>query len=239
MKKYMFILILCSFILSGCLYPDDRLAQNTVPYAEQLESVQRAVDQFKEDSGGLLPIKDREMGTPIYQKYPIDFGKIVPRYMSEPPSTAYESGGIYQYVLIDVEENPTVKLIDVRLADEIRDLKTRILVYKRSNNGYPPFEKVLANHIFTVDYQKLGYEDPPFVVSPYSGETLPFIIDNQGEIYIDYSLDLYRALQETDTVVEPGEDIRPILLEDSVFVPAFSVPYTVENNEPIFLEPQK
>jgi hypothetical protein len=238
MKKYTLILIICSFFLSGCLYPDERLAQNSIPYTDQLESVQSAVNQFREGSGGLLPIKDRDMETPIYQKYPIDFAKVVPRYLAEPPSSAYESGGIYQYVLIDVEENPTVKLIDLRLADEIRELKTRILAYKRTNGGYPPFDKILANYIFTLDFKKLGYEDPPFVVSPYSGENLPFIINNEGEIFIDYSLDLYKVLQESNHDYKPGEDIRPILLRDSVFVPAFSVPYTIKNNEPVFLEPQ-
>ncbi|MBM7661238.1 hypothetical protein JOC85_002010 [Bacillus mesophilus] len=236
MKKYTLLLIICSFLLSGCLYPDDRLAQNSIPYTDQLQSVQTAVNQFREDSGGLLPIKDRDMETPIYQKYPVDFSKVVPRYLAEPPSSAYESGGIYQYVLVDVEENPTVKLIDLRLADGIRELKTRIQAYKRTNGGYPPFDKILTDHIFTVDYEKLGYEEPPFVVSPYSGENLPFIINNEGEIFIDYSLDLYRLLQETDHKFQPGDDIRPILLDHAVFVPAFSVPYTVENNEPVFLQ---
>ncbi|WP_246942214.1 hypothetical protein [Bacillus pinisoli] len=236
MKKYTFLLILCTVLLSGCLYPDDRLAQNTIPYKEQLVSVQSAVNQFKEDSGGLLPIKDRDMATPIYQKYPIDFGKVVPRYMAEPPSTAYENGGIYQYVLVDVEENPTVKLIDLRLADAIRDLKTRINMFKQTNGGYAPLDQVLASHIYTIDYEKLGYKEPPFVVSPFTGENLPFIMSNEGEIYIDYSIDLYKLLQESDHNFQPGDDIRPLLLLDSVFVPAFSVPYTINNNEPVFLD---
>jgi hypothetical protein len=234
MKKSIFLLVICTFVLSGCLYPDDRLSQNSIPYDDQLQSVQSAVNKFREDSGGLLPIRDRDMGTPIYQKYPIDFGKIVPRYLSEPPSTAYESGGIYQYVLVDVEESPSVKLIDIRLADEVRKLKTRILVYKRSN-GYPPFDKILSDKIFTVNYEKLGYEEPPFVVSPYSGENLPFIINNEGEIFIDYSVDLYNALQESKHSFQQGDDIRSLLVRNSVFVPAFSVPYTIENMEPIFL----
>ena len=32
------------------------------------------------------------MNTPIYQKYPIDFQKISPRYIQEAPGNAYESG---------------------------------------------------------------------------------------------------------------------------------------------------
>jgi hypothetical protein len=234
MIRLAFLLFALLFVLSGCLYPDDRLAQNVIPYEDQLQSVQAAVNQFKEDSGGLLPILDRDMETPIYQKYPIDFSKLTPRYIPEPPSTAFESGGIYQYVLIDVEENPTVKLIDLRLADKIRDLKARILVYKGSN-GYPPFDKVLAENVFSLNYEKLGYEESPTAISPYSGTSLPFIIDHQGEIFIDYSIDLYQLLQEKNHTYKKGDDIRSLLVKESVFVPAFSVPYTIENDEPIFL----
>ncbi|MFZ3588641.1 hypothetical protein ACOI1C_05015 [Bacillus sp. DJP31] len=235
MKKYTTLVIICSFLLTGCLYPDDRLAQNAVAYKDQLQSVQNAVVQFREDSGGLIPIKDRDMETPIYQKYPIDFGKLVPRYIPEPPSSAFESGGIFQYVLVDVEVNPTVKLIDLRLTDEIRDLKARILVYKRSN-GYPPFDKILSDKVFTVNYKELGYDEPPYAVSPISGMNLPFIINNEGEIFIDYSIDLYSALKETKHSYQSGDDIRELLMEKSDFVPVYSVPYTVENNEPVFFE---
>ena len=77
---------------------------------------------FQEDSSGLLPIKTRDMETDQYIKYPIDFKKIVPAYLGEIPANSYEKGGIYQYVLMDVEENPTVKLVDLRLAETIREL---------------------------------------------------------------------------------------------------------------------
>ncbi len=37
---------------------------------------------------------------------------------------------------------------------------------------------------------------------------------------------------------QKGEDIRDLLLEDSLFVPVYSLPYTFDENtkEPIFLE---
>jgi hypothetical protein len=221
------------FVLTGCLYPEDRLSKNKIPYDVQIESVQQAVNQYREDNGGIIPIMDRDMETPIYQKYPIDFGKLTPRYIPEPPSSAFESGGIYQFVLVDVEENPTVKLIDLRLADEIRELKTRILLYKQSN-GYPPFDKMLSENVFSLNYEKLGYKEPPTAVSPYSGTNLPFIIDHEGEIYIDYSIDLYKFMQDSDARYEKGDDIREILVNETVFVPVYSVPYTIENDEPVF-----
>jgi hypothetical protein len=229
------MLITILFSLTGCLYPDDRLANNRIPYDDQIQSMQRAVERYKTDNEGLLPIKTRDMSTPIYQKYPIDFQKLVPRYIQEPPSTAYESGGIYQYVLVDVETNPTVKLIDLVIADKIRELKLSINMY-RSRKGYAPIKEIIANNRYlTIDYSKLGMDNSPYVVSPYTGNNLPFIMDANGEIYVDYSIDLFQTLQKYDHTFSEGDDIREILVKHFPIVPAYSVPYTIKNNEPIFL----
>jgi hypothetical protein len=228
----LFIMIL-SF-LTGCLYPEEKLQQNQVPYTDQLNAVQTAVNEYKAANSGLLPIKTKDTKTPIYQKYPIDFTRLSPRFMQEPPGNAYESGGIYQYVLVDVETNPTVKLIDLRIAEQIRDLKLKIQMY-RDQHGYPPYKTVVADGVYTLDYKKLRYKEEPFVVSPYSGKNLPFVIDNNGEVYVDYRIDLYELLQKTEAAVKPGEDIRTLLVKDSPFVPAYSLPYTVKDKEPIFL----
>ncbi|MFC0271592.1 hypothetical protein ACFFIX_09000 [Metabacillus herbersteinensis] len=230
--------MLFCMILTGCLYPDERLGQNAVPYDDQIVSVQNAVEQFQKETGGLLPIKTRDMSTSLYQKYPIDFNKLAPRFMAEPPGTSYENGGIYLYVLVDVEENPTVKLIDLRISEKIRDLNMRLNVYRQSN-GYPPFKDVLTNELYTLDYKKLGYKEAPSVESPYSGEYLPFVIDKNGEIYVDYRIDLYKALQTKEHSFKTGDDIRNLLIEDTYFVPAYSVPYTIDDkNEPVFLNEQ-
>ncbi len=220
-------------LLTGCMYPQDRLKENQVPYLDQLEAVQSSVDQFQEASGGLLPIKERDMDTPIYQKYPIDFNKLSPRYLQEPPGTAYESGGVYYYVLVDVEENPTVKLIDLRIAEEIRELNTRISVYKGSK-GFAPIKEVINNHAFRVDWEKLGYDEEPYAQSPYSDKNLPYILNDQGEVMVDYSMDIYEFLQNNEHSFKQGDDVREILVKNSVFVPAYSLPYTLDdNNEPI------
>lgn len=236
-KKFKMVpLIFFCMFLSGCLYPDDRLEQNAVPYEDQIVSVQSAIDRFQVETGGLLPIKTREMSTPLYQKYPIDFNKLAPRYMAEPPGTSFENGGIYLYVLVDVEEDPTVKLIDLRISEKIRDLNMRLNVYRQSN-GYPPFKDVLTNELYTLDYKKLGYDAAPSVESPYSGEYLPFVIDKNGDIYVDYRVDLYKALQTMEHSYKAGDDIRNLLVKESYFVPAYSLPYTIDDkNEPVFLD---
>ena len=227
------LLAIISIVLSGCMYPNEELAKNQIPYKDQIQAVQTAVDSFKKDNGGILPIKTKEASTPIYQKYPIEFKRITPKYLAEPPGNAFESGGVFQYVLVDVETNPTVKLFDLRMAETIRDIKFRI-----KTNGYPPFKKRIANNVFSIDYKQLGFEKDPYAVSPFTNQNLPFVITGSAEVYVDYRADLYQALKKTDKHWKPGEDIRSILVTDSMFVPAYSLPYTVDSttNEPVFLD---
>ncbi|WHZ01550.1 hypothetical protein QNH48_21515 [Neobacillus sp. YX16] len=226
------LLIFTTLMLSGCMYPTEKLAENQIPYTDQIQAVQQAVNSFKEDNGGILPIKTRDAVTPIYQKYPIDFKKIAPKYLAEPPGNAFESGGIFQYVLVDVETNPTVKLLDLRMVDTIRDIKLRI-----KSNGYPPYKDKLAENVYTIDFNELGYKQEPYAISPFSNQNLPLVVTTDAEVYVDYRQDLFQQLKKAVKPVKPGEDIRNILVEDSMFVPAYSLPYTIdENNEPVFLK---
>ncbi|MEH7224271.1 hypothetical protein V7112_10745 [Bacillus sp. JJ1566] len=230
------VIVFSLSLLTGCLYPKDKLAQNQIPYEDQIVAVQRAVDQFKEDSGGLLPIKTREMETPIYQKYPIDFIRLSPKYIAEPPGNAYETGGVYLYVLVNVETNPTVKLLDVRISEKISELNLRVQMY-RSSNGYAPFKEQLQTNVFTLDYSKLGLKEEPFVVSPFTGKNLPLLITNNNEIVVDYRIDLYEYLTKYEHTYQTGEDIRDLLVDNSMFVPTNSLAYTInDKNEPIFLD---
>ncbi|PLR90287.1 hypothetical protein [Bacillus halotolerans] len=223
--------------LSGCLYPHERKSSvQATPYQDQLKLVQSAVDEFQKANGGLLPIQTKDMSTPLYQKYPIDFNRLAPRYMAEPPSTAYESGGDYQYVLVDVENNPTVKLIDVKMAEKIRDIKLRVQMY-RQEHKYPPYQDVLARDLFTLDGKKLGEADSLSVTSPISGNSLPLMINGDGEIYADYRTELVSCLKKSKKTFKPGTEIQDIIWEETPFVPAFSVKYTVnDKQEPVFLE---
>ncbi|WP_421379253.1 hypothetical protein ACOJQI_14980 [Bacillus salacetis] len=229
--KLSLLMVLAVSLLSGCLYPDEQLQKNQIPYEDQIEAVQSAVEKYQSANGGILPIKTRDQDTPIYIKYPIDFNKLKGQFLSEVPGNAYENGGIFQYVLIDVEENPTVKIFDLRIAEKIREINIRI-----QSTGYPPFKESVADNVYTLDYSKIGYDEEPYVVSPYSNNNLPLLINGSGEIFVDYRMDLNTLLQEGDYTFEKGEDIRPILTEDSAFVPAYSPPYTVnEQNEPVFM----
>lgn len=223
------------FVLSGCMYPSEKTTGQEIPYADQLESMQKAVDAFQQDSGGLLPIKTRELETDIYIKYPIEFAKLVPAFTEKIPSNAYETGGIYQYVLTNVETDPTVKLVDLRSAERIRDLNLR-----KNINGKVPFKDAVGDHVYAVDFKAMGFKEPLTVPSPYSETMLPLVIGGDGIFYIDYSIDLNRILKEQKPDVKEGEDIRYLLSENNPVLPAYSLPYTVnENNEPIFMRNSK
>lgn len=225
------LLTMVSALLSGCLFPSSERAGSDIPYEEQLNSVQQAVDRFRDSSGGLIPIRNRDADVDQYIKYPIDFSKIVPAYLPETPSNAFEQGGIYQYVLMDVENAPTVKLVDLQLAEQIRSLNIR-----KGINGYVPIADVVADNVYQPSYEAMGYDEPPEVKSPYSGRNLPVVVSGAGDFYVDYSTDLYTELQEYEGELEPGQDIRFLLYDDSPIVPAYSLPYTVnEDGEPVFL----
>ena len=72
--------VLSVFLLSGCMFPEENLQQNQIPYEDQVESVQNAVLEYRKDHGGqLLPIKTKDQDTPYYMKYVIDFQKLVPK----------------------------------------------------------------------------------------------------------------------------------------------------------------
>ncbi|MEC1179108.1 hypothetical protein P9B03_11495 [Metasolibacillus meyeri] len=226
---------LSTLILTACMYPEERKIENQVPDVDQLAAVQRAITEFQADTG-VLPIKTRDMDTDIFIKYLIDFEKLVPKYLASPPVNSFEKGGIFQYIIWTPEENPTVKLVDLRVPERIREVKIRFIGTK-----YPQYKESLTPYIYTINFEKIGYKENITVSSPYSNNQLPIIVSTQGELYVDYSIDLYQFIKEQGLKPEPGEDIRMLLAEHYPVVPAYSLPYTVdENNEPIFMyEPTK
>lgn len=224
------VLILSVVVLSGCMFPEDQKSVNQVPDEIQLQSVQKAIEEYQRDTG-VLPIKTRDQETDIFIKYPIDFSKLVPQYLANSPGNSYEKGGIFQYIIWNPEENPTVKLVDLRSVETIRNLKIRFLATK-----YPTYKERVADFVYSIDFKKIGYQSEVTVPSPYTNNNLPVVASTEGELYVDYSIDLNIFLQENDVTPKQGEDIRLLLVDAYPVVPAYSLPYTVdENNEPIFM----
>ncbi|UTH12874.1 hypothetical protein [Macrococcus equipercicus] len=231
MLKRLLLLIIPVFFLSGCLYPEEQRAENQVAPADQLNMVQTAVNQYQQDNNGLLPLKDRDESYDLYVKHPIDFDKLSPRYLSQLPGSSFEKGGYFQYVLMDVETHPKVKLIDLRTAEVLKDLRIRLNI----KDNELPLKKKIGPNVYEIDYKKYGLKKYPTVKSPYSGEALPVYINGGSEFIVDYTMDLGRIINTKQLKLKKGTDIRHILYDDSPILPAYSVPYTVDNhNEPIF-----
>lgn len=223
------------FLLSGCMYPDKELTKNNPPNDAQLKKVQAAVDQYKKEENGLIPIETRSEDTSIFKKYIIDYDSLIQNgYLDSIPANAFENGGFYEYTILDPEDHPTVKLIDLRVTDQIRNYNVKLDIY-RSKHTYPPFGKEISKGFYEVDYKKLRLDKPLTVNSPYSTHSLPVIIDEKGNLIVDYSIELYEALNKYEHTYKKGNDIRFILTDHTPFVPTQSVPYTVEDGEPILL----
>lgn len=234
MKRFLLtISLLTASVLGGCMFPDSERVNN-IPYEDQLQSVQSAVDAYQENTG-VLPIKTKPANTPLMERYPVEFGRLVPGYMADPPSNSFEGGGLFQYVLVDVETDPTIKLIDLRVTERLQQLQTKINAF-RAKEGKFPFDGSLGKNQFTIDYEKVFVSEEPYIPSPYSDKELPIYVDGSGQLFVDYREDMKQVLENTDESLNPGDDLRYLLYEDSPFAPAYSQGYSIdEQGEVVFL----
>lgn len=231
MKKISFHLLCLSFILTGCLYPQNNQSENQAPNEAQIEMIQTAVDQYYEKTDGYIPVQTKPSETPIFEKYIIDFDLLKKENLiQELPKNSFEEGGYYKYALINPEDDPTVKLIDVRIANQLQSIFVKLNLY-RDKYAYPPFAEHIEEGYYTIDYEKLGYQSEPYVTSPYSGQKLPVIIDEQGKLYVDYRPDLHREIKENGE--GSYEDIRFILVDHSPFLPIYSPKYEIKDGLPV------
>lgn len=233
--KRMFIAVslAATVLLAGCMFPETNRVDN-VPYEDQLQSVQTAVDSYKETTG-VLPIKTKPAETPLVERYPIEFSRLVPGYLADPPANSFEGGGLFLYVLVEAETDPTVKLIDLRVTERLQALQTNINSFRVKEGKYP-FKGSLGKNQFTIDYDLVFVSEEPFIPSPYTENELPIYVDGSGQLFVDYRADLEAALENTDAEPKVGEDIRYLLYENAPFAPAYSQGYTInEQGEVEFL----
>ncbi|WP_323702323.1 hypothetical protein [Mammaliicoccus sp. Dog046] len=230
-KKIISLIIICTTFLSACAFPDKEKAENQVPAKDQLNMVQTAVDEYHKSNQGLLPIKERNDSYSIYLKHPVDFNKLKPKFLSQLPGNSFENGGIYQYVIMNVDKDPTVNLIDLRTSEVLKDIRIRI-----DASGKPlQLGKKVAPNVYEIEYKKYGFKKKPTVPSPYSNERLPVYMNGGNDFVIDYRLDLAKAIKKEKNLPKPGTDIRYLLYKDSPILPAYSPEFTInDKNEPIF-----
>lgn len=219
-------------IQAGCLYPEERRVGQE-PSVEYLREVQAAVDRYRDAEGGLLPIQTRPADVPRYEKYPLDFRLLVPRYLARIPPNAFEQGGRYQYVLIDVETTPQVRLLDLAVAAAVNDVQTAVHRYWMKR-GVLPIRDVKPNGFYEIDYAVLNLQPAHLQVkSPYTGQYLPLLMDPLGRVGVDYTLDLAQLLPKHADPSRLPKDLRDFLARNHLFVPVRAFPYRLERGEPV------
>lgn len=224
--------LLLSASLAGCVYSQKVTKDGNPPTGEYVQLVQGAVDRYKEQTG-VLPIKTRDQTTPIYEKYPIDFKKLQDAgVLSTVPGNAFERGGTAMYVLVDVENDPAVKMIDLVLFQKMTGIQQDVEAFMRKTGRLPAGPEVSPG-IYRLDAEALGKKDLT-VRSPYSRTPLSLLIDENGKVAVDYALEIMQALQRTG-LTEPDADLdlREVLTEAAVFAPVYSFPYRWQNGEPV------
>lgn len=220
-------LFLLLFFLGGCLAPD-RQSEDPTILKEHLATVQRAVDQYQQQFG-TLPVQG---GQGDSKKEKMIHFVALKEFLGEVPSSAFEQGGYFHYVLIGSDLDPVVKILDLRVSKVIGEVQQQVDAYQQKYKAWPLGES-LGEKVYAIDFSRLGSE-PVTIPSPYTlGMSLPLIITDTGKVYVDYRSDVMRKMQE-EGVPEEGEDLFRWLVGESPFAPAHGYPLQVKEGEPVF-----
>lgn len=217
--------------LSGCLYPKENLKQN-VPPKEAVRNVQAAIDQYY-DELSLLPIKNSDQDVPKYEKFKIDFTKLLDKgYLSSIPIAAFENGGNYYFIVIDEETAPRVKLLDIVTFQKINDVQSWVKQYVDSRGSVPKHNEMYPG-FYSIDYESMN-KSAPDIRSLFSGVGLSAIVDDNGVVYTDYGIDIMQLKQRNaDLQATEQTDLREWLVDSSDYVPVKSPEYRLRNGEPV------
>jgi len=217
--------------LTGCLYPEDVTPRTEATAREAVLTVQDAVDRYLEKTG-VLPVQNADEKVPLYEKYKIDFGKLKRMgYIGHIPSSAFENGGSYQFLIVDEETKPIVRLLDLPAYQTVGDVQKKVDQYRASRGGSIPAGDEQYPGFRSIDFSKLGMKDPG-IRSMYSPQTLNWLVDEEGSVYVDYGADIAMAVRKAEKEPGEGKDLRRLLIEDSYFVPVRSPAYLWADGEP-------
>jgi hypothetical protein len=217
--------------VAGCLYPDDQTPGSGASAREAVLTVQDAVDRYQEATG-LLPIMNADRSVPLYEKFKVDLGKLKRMgYLSTIPSAAFESGGKDQFLIIDEETDPKVKLLDLVVYQSVASVQKKVNDYMDKRGGQAPAGEEVYPGFYALDFGKLGTEEPD-VRSMFSGQSLTFLVDGGGTVYLDYGVDIATAIRKSGAVPDGKQDLRRLLVDASYYVPVKSPVYNWVNGAP-------
>lgn len=225
------------FVLSGCMYPDEQRRANQISPRESIILVQAAVDEYFERTG-VLPIKNFSMDASQYERYIIDFERLLGmNVLSSIPPIAFENGGTHYFVLVDVEEQPAVKLFDLVTVQAVGRIENEIKSYA-SKHQKLPFGEPIENGWYRLDHDALGLENKP-IRSVFSGQNTGILIHHSGLVAVDYAFDIMQLIQrEQLTPSDQEEDLNKYLIDYSYYVPIYAPTYIWDHDRPIPAPPQ-
>ncbi|MFD1176341.1 hypothetical protein ACFQ3W_08510 [Paenibacillus puldeungensis] len=221
-------------LLSGCMYQEQALQQAPMSYAESVDRVQRALDRFQSEQG-ILPIYTAGPETPRYEKFRIDLGKMKQMgFLDEIPKAAFEEGGGVYFLVINEEIDPMVKVLDLVTVQKVNDVQRRVDLFRSSHGGKLPGQGGAETYsgLFKVDLSQIQAKDNE-QTSVYSGQSLPYLMDAQGKVYVDYAFDIMQIIDQSKTTPKQDMDLRELLIEYSAYVPVKSLPYHYIDGAPV------
>lgn len=233
----MVLMMLLVMTTSGCLYQAQHDTDPKTAYRESVNRIQSAMDAFQKDQG-VLPILNADADTPKYEKFRIDLSKLKQLgYLDDIPGTAFENGGSAYFLVLNEEVEPTVKVMDLQTVQKVNDVQRMVTQYQSVHNQKLPAGEELYPGLVAVDMNKAAQAGASAVTlhSVYTGQELPFMMDAQGTVYVDYAFDIMQALEKEEgtSTDKPASDLREHLLTHSYFVPVKSLPYSLQNNIPV------
>jgi len=229
----MLLVFIACFLLSGCLYGNRIKQSGLQPTGHYVELVENAVKLYREKTG-VLPIRNKEESVPLLERYLVDFSLLAGAgILATPPANAFENGGTAIYVFVRTETEPEVKLIDLVLHQQLAAIQRAVNEYASKRKGALPLGEQVYPRMWKLDDEALNRKPEP-VQSPYSEMKLNVLVTDTGQIVLDYAPEIMRIIDrdKLDPAGLPG-DLRELLLDESHFVPVFSVPYRWEEDRPV------
>ncbi|MNC46979.1 hypothetical protein D3C75_960180 [compost metagenome] len=163
----------------------------------------------------------------------VDLEKLRQRgYLEEIPSAAFEKGGNAYFLILDEETAPVVKLMDLVTVQKVNDVQLQVNRYKSGHGGRLPAGEERYPGLFTIDSKQAGTSGI-ILKSVYSGEPLEFMMDKDGNVYVDYVPDIMSAIDKNGSIPGPDKDLRTELETASFYVPVKSLPYLWVSGKPV------
>lgn len=223
---------LIALLLSGCLYPQTDSSSSTIVSKESMRNVQAAVDQYMNDKS-ILPIHNSDSNVDRYEKFRVNFDMLKQEgYVEVLPSSSFEGGGNYYFLILNEDTQPTVKAQSIYLIQKIIDVQRQVDAYRDKNGVLPAADQVYEG-FYAIDYEALDIKAPQ-LHSIYSGSISELLLGESGTVYINYASDIYQMMmQHPDYELTDENDLRELLAMYSDYVPVKSAKYKLQNDEPV------